>query len=185
MVRPRVRRCGVFRRAIRRHRPHRGIEFRRDLHQLRLRQCEVQRLFPRIHRVRELHVPRLQLLRRDLHRLQAHRQHFRQLRFSILKVHGGDWSFTGFRRAELQGVEFTGVRLREADFTNARCARSTFAGCDFSGSVLHGADFADADLRGSALGEIDPLTVNLRGASVTGDQAAEIARGLGLVVDEV
>ncbi|ACQ78463.1 pentapeptide repeat-containing protein [Beutenbergia cavernae DSM 12333] len=103
--------------------------------------------------------------------------------FGIMKVDRGDWSFAGFPGADLEGVEFTGVRLRESDLTHARCARSVFAGCDLSGSWLHGADFTDADLRGSALGEIDPRVVTLRGATITADQAIAIAAGLGLVVD--
>jgi len=89
-------------------------------------------------------------------------------------ISGEDW----------YGHEFIGVRLREADLSKAQCARSTFGGCDLSGAVLQGADFTDADLRGSALGDIDPQTVTLQGASVTSAQAVEIARGLGLIVDE-
>jgi fluoroquinolone resistance protein len=103
--------------------------------------------------------------------------------FGIMRAAGGDWSFSGFPRADLEGVEFTAVRLRETDLTHAKCARSTFSGCDLSGSSLHGADFSGADLRGSALGDLDPLTVTLRGAIVTAEQAVAIVAGLGLVVE--
>jgi len=39
--------------------------------------------------------------------------------YDLLKVKGGDWSFTGLPGADLRRASFTDVRMREADLTGA------------------------------------------------------------------
>ncbi|GIH98749.1 pentapeptide repeat-containing protein [Planobispora takensis] len=102
--------------------------------------------------------------------------------FELLKVSGGDWSYTGLSGAGLLGVSFGDVRMREADLTGARCERATFRGVDLSGAWLHGADLTRCDLRGSDLSAVDPLNVTLKGAVVDLAQAVTIATVLGLDV---
>ncbi|CAM5492412.1 pentapeptide repeat-containing protein [Leifsonia shinshuensis] len=85
-------------------------------------------------------------------------------------------------RAELRGVEFTGVKLREADLSRARCAEAVFAGCDLSAAVLTGADFSAASLVGSDLTGVDPAEVGLRGATIDERQAVLLAEAAGMTV---
>lgn len=102
--------------------------------------------------------------------------------FDLLSVDGGDWSFTGFPGAALQGARFLGVRMRETDLTHARCAKAEFRACDLSASWFHGADFTDANLVGSNLSGLDPLRATLTRATVDEEQAAQIVESLGLQV---
>ncbi len=48
--------------------------------------------------------------------------------YDLLKVKGGDWSFTGLPGADLRRASFMDVRMREADLTGARCAERRSAG---------------------------------------------------------
>lgn len=100
----------------------------------------------------------------------------------LLKVKGGDWSFTGLPGADLSRASFTDVRMRDADLTGARCAGAEMRGVDLSGSSLHNADFSGCDLRGSDLSAMDPLTVELRRAVIDPYQAVVLAAALGLDV---
>jgi fluoroquinolone resistance protein len=107
---------------------------------------------------------------------------FDSCEFPLLRVDGGDWSFTGFPGAALEKVVFEGVRMRETDLTFARCSGATFAGCDLSGSWFQGANFGGATLTGSDLGDLDPRTVELQGAFIDGQQAVRLMETMGLRV---
>ncbi|GAA1553955.1 pentapeptide repeat-containing protein [Actinomadura kijaniata] len=98
----------------------------------------------------------------------------------LMRVEGGDWSFTGLPGADLRRASFTGVRMREADLTGARCG--ALREVDLSGAMLHRADLSDCDLRGSEISSIDPLTVRLVGAVIDPRQAVVLATALGLEV---
>jgi fluoroquinolone resistance protein len=102
--------------------------------------------------------------------------------YNLLKVHGGDWSFTGLPGADLRGASFTDVRMREADLTGARCAGATLRRVDLSGAWFHKADLSRCDLRGSDLSTLDPRTTELTKAIIDPYQAITIATGLGLDV---
>ncbi|TMQ91723.1 pentapeptide repeat-containing protein [Actinomadura soli] len=102
--------------------------------------------------------------------------------YDLLKVKGGDWSFTGLPGADLRRASFKDARMREVDLTGARCAGAEFRDVDLSGSVLHKADFSGCDLRGSDISAIDPFTVGLRRAVIDPFQAVVLATALGLDV---
>lgn len=99
-----------------------------------------------------------------------------------MRVKGGDWSFASLARADLRGVTFDGVRMREVDLSGANCAGATITGADLSGANLRGADLSGCDLRGSDLTTLDPATVELRGAIITPEQAVVIAQNIGLEI---
>lgn len=71
-----------------------------------------------------------------------------------------------FRRAELSGESFRGIKLVEADF-----GKALLSGCDFSGADLWRARFDGADLTGAVfenaqLAEADFSDANLRSATL-------------------
>ncbi|HEV2640931.1 MAG TPA: pentapeptide repeat-containing protein [Actinocrinis sp.] len=107
---------------------------------------------------------------------------FDQCTHDLMKVEGGDWSFTGLPGADLRSAAFQDVRMRETDLTGARFEGAKLRGCDLSGAWLHNTVLTGCDLRGSDLSALDPSTVELRGALVTMDQAVVIATALGLDV---
>ena len=107
---------------------------------------------------------------------------FADCRFDILKVTGGNWSFTDLHRAALANAEFDGVRFREADLAGVKASGAVLIGCDLSGADLEQADLSNADLRGSDLSSLDPLSATLTGAIVSEAQAIALAETLGLVV---
>ena len=101
---------------------------------------------------------------------------------STLAVTGGDWSFVDLSGADLSRARFDGTRLREAGLAGVKAAGATLRHVDLSAATTDGADFTGADLRGSDLTGINPLTVSLRGAVITWDQAVQVAESLGLHV---
>lgn len=107
---------------------------------------------------------------------------FVDCRFELLKVEGGNWSFTDLHRAALAGAQFDGVRFREADLAGIKATGVVLVGCDLSGADLEQADLSNADLRGSDLSTLDPRSANLTGAVVGEAQAILLAETLGLVV---
>ncbi|HEX2312528.1 MAG TPA: pentapeptide repeat-containing protein [Thermomonospora sp.] len=104
--------------------------------------------------------------------------------YGLLKVSGGDWSFTGLPGADLRGSTFHNVRLREADLTGARCEKVTFRDVDLSGAWLHRADLTGCDLRGSDLSALDPRTTAVAGAMIDAYQAVMLAEAFGFTVRE-
>ena len=102
--------------------------------------------------------------------------------YDLLKVKGGDWSFTGLPGADLRRASFTDVRMREADLTGARCAGAEFRRVDLSGASLHQADFSGCDLRGSDLSAVDPSATGLKRAVIDPYQAVVLATAWGLDV---
>ncbi|MCW2864544.1 MAG: putative low-complexity protein-like protein [Actinoallomurus sp.] len=102
--------------------------------------------------------------------------------YGLLKVSGGDWSFTGLPGADLGGASFEELRMREADLTGARLGGATVHDVDLSGAWLHRADLTGCDLRGSDLSALDPRTVELKDAVIDPIQAVVIATALGLEV---
>ena len=107
---------------------------------------------------------------------------FVDCRFDLLRVEGGNWSFTDLHRGALAGAQFDGVRFREADLAGIKATGVVLVGCDLSGADLEQADLTNADLRGSDLSTLDPLSANLTGVVVSEAQAILLAETLGLVV---
>jgi len=102
--------------------------------------------------------------------------------YNLLKVNGGDWSFTALPGADLKGTDFSGAKFREAELTGIRAAKASLRDLDLSGASLQRADLTGADLRGSDLSTLDPLTVTLRDARIDMTQAMVVAASLGLDV---
>lgn len=107
---------------------------------------------------------------------------FDRCTFSLLQVHGGDWSFVGLPGADLRGTTFTDVRMREADLTGARCHKATIRGADLTGAMLGKVDFTRCDLRGSEFSQLDPFTLELGKAVIDPGQAVVLAMSLGIKV---
>lgn len=107
---------------------------------------------------------------------------FDRCSFGLLKVTGGDWSFSVLRGADLGKSRIVGVRMRECDLSGAILAGATLRHDDLAGALLHRADLTKADLRGSDLSTLDPTTATLREAIIDPDQAAVLAEALGLRV---
>ncbi|RZD81219.1 pentapeptide repeat-containing protein [Streptomyces albidoflavus] len=105
--------------------------------------------------------------------------------FRLLKVIGGDWSFTSFPRADLRKAVLDGVRMREADLRGARLDEAEVTGTDLSGALLAGVSLTGADLRGSDLSALDAHTLDrtaLAGARIDPAQAVGIAVAMGFEV---
>jgi uncharacterized protein YjbI with pentapeptide repeats len=107
---------------------------------------------------------------------------FRGCRFDLLRVDGGDWSFVSLAEADLHGVTLTGARMREADLAGASCVGASLTDLDLSGATWTKADLSGCDLRGTDLSSLDPLLTTVRGAIVSGEQAATIAAAVGFDV---
>ncbi len=99
-----------------------------------------------------------------------------------LTVTDGDWSFIALRMADLRGVRFTGVRMREVDLTEARCDGAVFANVELSAARVQHTSLRECDLRGSDLAGLDPAQVDLTGAILGAAQAVQLAESLGAVV---
>lgn len=107
---------------------------------------------------------------------------FERCDLSTLAVTGGDWSFVDLSGADLSRARFNGTRLREAGLAGVKAGGATLRNVDLSAATTDGTDFSGADLRGSDLAGMNPLTVSLRGAVITWDQALRVAESLGLDV---
>lgn len=95
-----------------------------------------------------------------------------------------DWAV--FDGANLTKVNLFGVRAHSVSLADCRLKECTLHDADLTGvSLLHtllsGVDLRRCELSGLIVSE---NAVELRGARVTGIQAAELARLLGLVVDD-
>lgn len=99
-----------------------------------------------------------------------------------LRVEGGDWSYVALRGAELAGVSFDGVRMREVDLTDADLQKATFDGADLSHARLVGANLAKTDLRGADLSGVDWRSLELRETRLDLGQAMAFATAYGALV---
>lgn len=100
----------------------------------------------------------------------------------LLRVVGGDWSFSSLPGADLRSVTLSGVRMREPDLTGARFDGATVTGVDLSGSALSRTSWTSCVLRGTDLSSLDPVQAEMRGALITWEQAVVVAGSLGLDV---
>ena len=95
--------------------------------------------------------------------------------------------FANFAFSRLRTVRFAGCRMRSAAFGDCRFERVEFAQCElamaeFFGTRLRGVSFADSDIRGIRVREIDSF--ELKGMKISVLQAAELARLLGVEIEE-
>ena len=101
-----------------------------------------------------------------------------------------NWQRCNFDGLDLQSVDLTGARLRDASFfrtdlsdsnlegsdsTRAKFVNAIARAVDFSGAKLYQADFTKADLEGASMAGVDLrlarlFRANLRGVDFTGAQ---------------
>ena len=88
---------------------------------------------------------------------------------------------------KFRGVRFAGGTMRSVGFDECRFERVEFSLCDltmaeFSRTRLKGLSFVDSDIRGIRVG--DTGSFELKGLKVSALQASELARLLGLEIEE-
>jgi uncharacterized protein YjbI with pentapeptide repeats len=90
--------------------------------------------------------------------------------------------------ADLRGVSLHKQTLRQVDLSEANLSGAdlrdaVLVGCRLRDARLVDARFTGADLRRADLGALSPAAcASLRGAMISAAQAAELVRGLGLLV---
>lgn len=97
----------------------------------------------------------------------------------------GEWLNSSFSR--LRMVRFADCRLSGSSFSDCRLERCEFVACDLSeteffGTRLRGLSFADSVIRGLRVREVESFELN--GLKVNALQAVELARLLGLEIEE-
>lgn len=95
--------------------------------------------------------------------------------------------FANFTLGKFRGVRFAGGTMRSVGFDECRFERVEFSLCDltmaeFSRTRLKGLSFVDSDIRGIRVG--DTGSFELKGLKVSALQASELARLLGLEIEE-
>ncbi|WP_171041443.1 pentapeptide repeat-containing protein [Sinomonas susongensis] len=112
---------------------------------------------------------------------------FYDTNWSGVVVRGCKLGFVNFRAAELTDVLFEDCVIEELDLGRAKATRVAFEGCTLETLDVTGAELRHVDLRGSRLGRVAGIT-GLRGAIVSGIQAAELAEAmaeqLGIAVQD-
>ncbi|GAC1525529.1 MAG: hypothetical protein NVS3B10_24390 [Polyangiales bacterium] len=93
-------------------------------------------------------------------------------------------SYVQLDGSKLGRVRFESCVLREATFERAAFGACALVDCDLRGASLTGARLAGCDLRGSMLEGAQVGVAELRGAIVDARQAVEIARLLGMAVED-
>jgi uncharacterized protein YjbI with pentapeptide repeats len=99
-----------------------------------------------------------------------------------LRVTGGDWRYALFLETRFRSAIFEGVNLREASFQGANLAGVRFAGCDLSRADFRDARLSGTDFRGSRIEGLLVHEKDLRGATISPDQAIDLVHLLGVTV---
>ncbi len=90
-----------------------------------------------------------------------------------------------FVSARFRSVRFEHCTLRSASFAGADLRDVVFRECDLGQADLRGAKLKGTDLRGSTLEGMQVSAPDLRGAIVEPAQAVQVARLLGIVVEDL
>lgn len=95
--------------------------------------------------------------------------------------------YVNFTSAKLQNLRFEEDVMRQASMSDCRLDRVAFERCDlvmveFFGTRLQGISLADCDIRGIRVREI--ASYELGGVKITPLQAAELARLLGVEIEQ-
>jgi uncharacterized protein YjbI with pentapeptide repeats len=102
-------------------------------------------------------------------------------------VRGCKLGFVNLRAAELTDVLFADCVIEELDLGRAKATRVAFEGCTVDALDVRAAELRHVDLRGARLGRVAGVA-GLRGAIVSGFQAAELAEAmaehLGIAVQD-
>lgn len=143
------------------------------------------------------HVPKLRSLERRFVGMQFPAGRIRGVQAGRRQPFGGTWQHVVFERCKMEfanftlgkfrGVRFAGGTMRSVGFDECRFERVEFSLCDltmaeFSRTRLKGLSFVDSDIRGIRVG--DTGSFELKGLKVSALQASELARLLGLEIEE-
>lgn len=95
--------------------------------------------------------------------------------------------YAGFAQSRMRHVRFAGCDLSGGAFAECRFEQVAFSECrladaEFFGTRLRGISLADSDIRGIRIHEIS--SVELMGLKVTALQACDLARLLGLEIED-
>lgn len=97
--------------------------------------------------------------------------------------------YTIFESADLGGLYLKGQHIKGVDFSNADLSDADLRGClfeecSFINTEFRGAKMASADFRESRLGKspLHDMARDMKGAIISGAQAADILQDYGLVV---
>lgn len=105
--------------------------------------------------------------------------------WDVVVVRGCKLGFINLRAAQLADVLFVDCVIEELDLGRAKATRVEFENCSIDALDVTAAQLRHVDLRGARLGRVAGIT-GLRGATVSGLQAAELAEimaeQLGIVV---
>ncbi|WP_456389317.1 pentapeptide repeat-containing protein [Profundibacter sp.] len=100
-----------------------------------------------------------------------------------------DIECTIFESADLGGLYLKGQHIKGVDFSNADLSNADLRGClfeacSFINTEFRGAKMASADFRDSRLGKspLHDMARDMKGAIISGAQAAEILQDYGLIV---
>ena len=99
-----------------------------------------------------------------------------------LRVTGGDWRYALFLESRFKSSVFEGVNLREASFQGANLSGLRFIGCDLSRADFRDARLNGTDFRGSRIEGLLVHEKNLRGATISPEQAIDLVHLLGVTV---
>ena len=126
---------------------------------------------------------------------------FQRVRFKRCKLVGVDWTtaslagldigfeacslrLTNLRALDLRRAEIRDCDLREADLTETDLTGADLRCSDMTGALTDRTILEDSDLRGVLGLNLDPERCQFRGARITAETAIQLARRLGLLVDD-
>jgi len=99
-----------------------------------------------------------------------------------LLVRGSNCEMAYFWKTRFHRARFERCMLRRASFEGCDLSGIVFSECDLSGADFRGTKLAGTDFRGSRINGINVGILDLRGAIISPDQAAELVGLLGVVI---
>lgn len=87
-----------------------------------------------------------------------------------------------FAQMKLKGCSFTDSVLKECIFSQASCEKVSFARSSLAGSIFHQTNLEKADFTDAIEYGMDPVDNRLKGAKFSMPEAAELIKGLGVVL---
>jgi uncharacterized protein YjbI with pentapeptide repeats len=153
-----------------------------DLRGLRLRECTIERLDAPVFRAPRSSWRGVRVASGRIGSAELYDSRFDDVRF-----HGMKLGFVNLRSSVLDDVLFEDSVIDELDLGGARLTRVSFVRCEIREITAGGATLKHVDLRGAELRSISDVA-QLRGATVDGDQIAQLApllaRAAGLVIED-
>lgn len=94
---------------------------------------------------------------------------------AMLRVVGGDWSYTSLRKQSFQKQNLSDMRFYGADLTGCHFNQCKMNGCEFDEAIVHETSFYKSDLRHSTIDRIDITQVSFKAAKLDLEQCVRIA----------